>query len=76
MEEMKRDHFYKGLNPKYWHMLAHKVDGKCPKLLQPASCSPEVGKQAEARDPLLWKATITRGIKCYLATDIEEFVSL
>ena len=26
MEEMKQDCFYEGLNPKYWHMLAHKVD--------------------------------------------------
>ena len=29
-EEMKWDHFYEGLSPKYQHMLAHKVDGKHP----------------------------------------------
>ena len=28
MDEMKWDHFYEGLNPKYLDMLAHKVDGK------------------------------------------------
>ena len=28
MEEMKWDCFHEGLNPEYWHMLAHKVDGK------------------------------------------------
>ena len=28
IEEMKQDHFYECLNPKYWQMLAHKVDGK------------------------------------------------
>ena len=28
--EKKQDHFYEGLNPKYQHMLAHKVDGKHP----------------------------------------------
>ena len=28
VEEMKWDHFYKGLNPIYQCMLAHKVDGK------------------------------------------------
>ena len=30
IEEMKRDHFYEGLNPKYRQMLAHKVDGEHP----------------------------------------------
>ena len=28
--KMKHDHFYEGLNPKYWHMLANKVDGENP----------------------------------------------
>ena len=30
MEEMKWDHFYEGINPKYQHMLAHKVGGEHP----------------------------------------------
>ena len=28
MEEMKPDHFYEDLNPKYQQMLAHKLDGE------------------------------------------------
>ena len=30
MEEMKCNCFYEGLNPKYWQMLAYKVDGEHP----------------------------------------------
>ena len=30
IEEMKCDHFYEGLNPEYWLILAHKVDGEHP----------------------------------------------
>ena len=30
VEEMKCDHFYEGLSPKYRSMLAHKVDGENP----------------------------------------------
>ena len=30
VEEMKYDHFYEGLNPKYQHMLPPKVEGKNP----------------------------------------------
>ena len=30
VEEMKHACFYEGLNPKYWQMLTHKVDGKNP----------------------------------------------
>ena len=28
VEEMKCDHFYENLSPKYQQMLAHKVDGE------------------------------------------------
>ena len=58
MEEMKWNHFYKGLNPTYWHMLAHKVYGK-----HPASYSnfllavQKLERQTEPRDPLLSKTT-------------------
>ena len=63
MEEMKQDHSYKGLNPTYWHMLAHKGDCK-----QPASYSnlivaaQKLERQAEARykRPLLPKTTTKR----------------
>ena len=30
VEEVKQDHFYKGLRSEYWWMLAHKVDGENP----------------------------------------------
>ena len=30
IEEMKHDCFYEGLNPEYWQMLVHKVDGEYP----------------------------------------------
>ena len=30
VEEMKHDHFYEGLIPKHWCMLAHKADGENP----------------------------------------------
>ena len=59
---MKWDHFYEGLNPKYQHILAHKVDGK-----HPASYSNlllvawKLERHAEVRDPLLPKTTITWG---------------
>ena len=62
MEELKWDHFYKGLNPEYQHMLAHKVSGE-----HPASYSDlllvvhKLERWAEARDALLPKTTITRG---------------
>ena len=62
MEEMKRDHFHEGLNPKYQCMLAHKVDSR-----HPASYSDlllavwKLERWAEAKDPLLPKPTTTGG---------------
>ena len=62
MEEMKQDHFYKGLKPEYRCMLAHKIDGK-----HPASYSnlllavQKLERWAEVRDPLLPKTTMTGG---------------
>ena len=62
VEEMKWDCFYKGLNPKYRHMLTHKVDGKHPisysNLLLAAQ---KLERWAEARDLLLPKTTMTGG---------------
>ena len=62
VKEMKQDHFYEGLNPEYWWMLAYKVDGEHPAsysdLLLEAK---KLERQAEARDPLLPKTTTTGG---------------
>ena len=59
---MKQDHFHEGLNPEYWCMLAHKVDGKhlasYSDLLLAAW---KLERWAEARDPLLLKTTTTGG---------------
>ena len=58
IEEMKCHHFYKGLNPKYQWMLAHKVDGEHPasysNLLLVAQ---NLERSAEARGPLHLKTT-------------------
>ena len=63
IEKMKWDHFYEGLNPKYWWMLTHKVDGEHPtrysNLLLAAQ---KLERWAEARDPLLLKATPMGGL--------------
>ena len=63
IEKMKRNHFYKGLNPKYLWMLAHKVDGEhlagYSDLLLAVQ---KLERQAEARDPLLPKTTTTGGL--------------
>ena len=62
MKEMKCDHFYEGLNPKYLWMLAHKVDGEHPAsysdLLLVAQ---KLERWAEARDPLPPKMAATNG---------------
>ena len=62
VEEMTQDHFYEGLNPQYWHMLTHKVDGEHPAsysdLLLAAH---KLERQAKARDTLLLKTTRTGG---------------
>ena len=53
---------YEGLNSEYQHMLAHNVDDKHPasysNLLLAAQ---KLERQAEARDPLLSKPTMTGG---------------
>ena len=63
IEEMKPDCFYKGLNPKYWQILAHKVDGENPagysNLLLAAQ---KLERWAEVRDPLLPKTITTGGL--------------
>ena len=57
-EEMKQDCFYKSLNPKYWCMLAHKVDGTHPtRYSDLLLVAWKLERRAEARDPLLLKTT-------------------
>ena len=59
---MKWDHSYEDLSPKYWWMLAHKVDcehsSSYSDLLLAAWT---LERPAEARDPLLPKTTTARG---------------
>ena len=77
MEEMKWDYFYEGLNSKYWHILAHKVDGKhATSYYNLLPAAQKLERWAEARDPLLLKPTTTGGNKCYPATGIGVLVSL
>ena len=60
---MKWDHLYEGLNPKYWHMLAHKVDGKHPTSYSNLPLATwRLERWKAARDPLLLKATTIRGL--------------
>ena len=62
VEEMKWDHFYKGLNPEYRHMLAHKVDSKHPTSYSDFLLAvKKLERWAETRDPLLPKTTMTGG---------------
>ena len=60
VEEVKQDHFCEGLSPKYWWMLAHKVNGENPvtysKLFLAAQ---KLERWVEARDPLHPKAPTT-----------------
>ena len=60
MEEVKQDHFYKGLSPEYWQMLVHKVNGENPvtysELLLTAQ---KLERWVEVRDPLLPKNPTT-----------------
>ena len=59
---MKWDCFYDGLNPKYRHMLAHKLDGKYPTSYSDFLLAVwKLERWAENRDPLLPKTTTTRG---------------
>ena len=73
-DEMKQIHFYDGLNLKYQHMLAHKVDGKHPTSYSDLPLAAhKLERWPEARDPLLPKTTTTGGNQ---ATNIGELVSL
>ena len=63
VEEMKHDCFYEGPNPKYQHMLAHRVDGENPTghsdLLLATG---KLERRAEVRDPLPPKTSVTSGL--------------
>ena len=62
IKEMKRDHFYEGLNPEYQLMLAYKVNSKHPSsysdLLLVAQ---KLRRWVETRDPLLLKTNTMGG---------------
>ena len=63
VEEMKWDHFYEGLNPKYQHILAYKVDGKHPISYSDLILAAwKLERWAEPRDSLLLKTTTTGGL--------------
>ena len=59
---MKCNHFYEGLYPKYWQIMAHKMDGKHPAsysdLLLTAG---KLERLAQARNPLTSKTASTSG---------------
>ena len=60
---MKQDHFYEGLYPKYWHMLADKVDGNHPASYSDLLLAAwKLKRWAETKDPLLSKTTTTGGL--------------
>ena len=77
IEEMKWDHFYKGLNLEYQCMLANKMDGKYPTtysdLLLAAGKLERWWRSQRSSSPedhYNWR------IKCCIVADIREFISL
>ena len=63
MEEMKQDHFYEGLSPKYRQMLAHKVYGKSSAGYSDLLLAVQkLERSMEARDPLPPKTAVTSGL--------------
>ena len=59
---MKWDNFYEGLNPEYWCILAHKVDGEHPVSYSDLLLVVQkLERWAEARDLLLPNTTMTEG---------------
>ena len=64
VEEVKWDCFYEGLSPKYWQMLAHKVNGESPVTYsQLLLATQKLERWAEARDPLPPKTTTAGSLK-------------
>ena len=60
VEEVKQDHFYEGLSPAYWQMLAHKVDSENPVIYSELLLAAQkLERWMEARDPLLPKTPTT-----------------
>ena len=74
---MKWDHFYKGLNPEYWQMLANKVDSENFAWYSNLCLAAwKLERWLEARDPLLLKNHPNQGIKHNSFSDISELVTL
>ena len=60
VEEVKQDHFYEGLSPRYQQMLTHMVDGENPVTYSELHLAVQkLERWMEARDPLLPKTTTT-----------------
>ena len=73
VEEVKWDHFYKGLSPKYWWMLAHKVDWENPVTYSELLLDTQkLERQAEARDPLLLKTTTAGSLNVIFSQSQEN----
>ena len=63
IEEMKWDHFYEPLNPEYWWILAHKVDGEHPARYSGLFLAPQtLERWAQTRDPPILNTTPTGGL--------------
>ena len=63
VEEMKWDFFYEGLNPKYWCILAHKVDGEHPASYSNLDLAAQkLERWVLARDALLLKISRAGGL--------------
>ena len=76
MEEMKWDCFYEGLNPKYWCMLAQKVDGEHPASYFNLLLAAQKLEDGQKLEIPYSKDHHNGRIRCFPATHIGEFVSL
>ena len=75
VEEMKQHHFHEGLIPKYWCMMALKVNGEHPGSYSwLAPCSLEVVEMGRSQRSPAPKDYHNWRIKCYPASDIGELV--
>ena len=62
VEEVKHDCFFEGLNPEYWWILAHKVDGENPAGYSDLLLATwKLERRTEARDPLPPKTAVPSG---------------
>ena len=77
MEEMKGDHFYEGLNPKYWQILAHKVDGENPAgYFDLLLATQKTGRKSRNQRPSAPKDNCKQWIECYTFSDPRQLIPL